>query len=204
EFFEDDDFDSDADILPVPPDFSYLKHNIPFHQGFIRLPPAFPDNNISLYGLIRLFFSQTILNTILTNTNEYAQSKYADGTLAHRQFRLQLAWDFINDTLNNRQKVVNKQHLNKNSASIVSKYYKLPTIRLSGTNHYPEWRKSRVACVWCRWNAKQNDKDINEKNPPQSQIWCNKCNVALCCNISRPSCFEKYHTYIENNNNIYI
>ncbi|RIB19701.1 hypothetical protein C2G38_2181186 [Gigaspora rosea] len=42
--------------LPVPPNFNYLKHNIPFYQGFIRLPPKFPDYNISLYGLIRLFF----------------------------------------------------------------------------------------------------------------------------------------------------
>ncbi|CAG8650647.1 3306_t:CDS:2, partial [Scutellospora calospora] len=54
EIFEDDDFDSDAEIveltnktnaiildnenqinkekLPVLPDFSYLKHNVPFHQ----------------------------------------------------------------------------------------------------------------------------------------------------------------------------
>ncbi|CAG8715408.1 18549_t:CDS:1, partial [Racocetra fulgida] len=63
--------------LPVPPVFSYLEHNVPFHQGFIRLLPAFPDNNIILYGLIRLFFSQTILTTILTNTNEYAELKHA-------------------------------------------------------------------------------------------------------------------------------
>ncbi|CAG8693789.1 7054_t:CDS:1, partial [Cetraspora pellucida] len=39
--------------------------------------PAFPDNNISPYGLIRLFFSQIILTTILINTNEYAQFKNA-------------------------------------------------------------------------------------------------------------------------------
>ncbi|CAG8839538.1 4474_t:CDS:1, partial [Gigaspora margarita] len=42
--------------LPIPPNFNYLKHNIPFHQDFIRLPSKFSDNNISLYGLIRLFF----------------------------------------------------------------------------------------------------------------------------------------------------
>ncbi|CAG8514475.1 21238_t:CDS:2, partial [Gigaspora rosea] len=26
--------------LPAPPDFNYLKHNIPLHQNFTRLPPA--------------------------------------------------------------------------------------------------------------------------------------------------------------------
>ncbi|CAG8631235.1 7350_t:CDS:1, partial [Cetraspora pellucida] len=126
EFFENDDFDSDANIveltnktdaitldnknqlnkekakkkrkehgnkeeknmalekkakifkqLPVLSNFSYLKHNVSFHQGFIQLASVFPDNNISSYELIRLFFLQTISNTILTNTNEYAQSKYA-------------------------------------------------------------------------------------------------------------------------------
>ncbi|CAG8524371.1 1218_t:CDS:2 [Gigaspora rosea] len=29
--------------LPAPPDFNYLKHNIPLHQNFTRLPPAFSD-----------------------------------------------------------------------------------------------------------------------------------------------------------------
>ncbi|CAG8803017.1 3562_t:CDS:1 [Gigaspora margarita] len=47
--------------LPIPPNFNYLKHNIPFHQGFIRLPPEFSDNNIFPYGLIRLFFPNLFL-----------------------------------------------------------------------------------------------------------------------------------------------
>ncbi|CAG8554081.1 2351_t:CDS:2 [Scutellospora calospora] len=81
------------------------------------------------------------------------------GTLAHRQFRLQLAWDFVSDALNNKE--------------------------------------SHVACIWCQWEAKKNNQNIKEQNPPQSQIWCTKCNVALCCNISHPLCFEKYHTYID-------
>ncbi|CAG8637966.1 14876_t:CDS:2 [Cetraspora pellucida] len=53
------------------------EHNVLFHQGFVRLLSAFSNNNITPYRLIRLFFSQTILNTILTNTNEYMQSKNA-------------------------------------------------------------------------------------------------------------------------------
>jgi hypothetical protein len=110
---------------------------------------------------------------------------------------LQLAWDFISDALNNQQQTANKKNLTENLAAVVNKYYKLPTIRLSGTNHYPEWRANRIACVWCQWEAKNNNQKINEQNPPQSQIYCNKCNVALCCNKSRPLCFEKYHTYIE-------
>ncbi|CAG8649783.1 10092_t:CDS:2 [Dentiscutata heterogama] len=47
--FEDDDYDS-------------------------KLLSAFPNNNIISYGLIGLFFSQSILIKILTNTNEYAKA----------------------------------------------------------------------------------------------------------------------------------
>ncbi|CAG8518044.1 23229_t:CDS:2, partial [Gigaspora rosea] len=40
--------------LPAPPDFNYLKHNIPLHQNFTRLPPAFPNKNITPYVLDEL------------------------------------------------------------------------------------------------------------------------------------------------------
>ncbi|CAG8626254.1 1940_t:CDS:2 [Acaulospora morrowiae] len=76
--------------LPVPPDFVPLEHNLPYHRSYVKLPLAFPDRNITPYGLIRLFFSQTILNTIVTNTNKYAQLKNA-GTIGR---------DWTNLTLN--------------------------------------------------------------------------------------------------------
>ncbi|CAG8830338.1 17103_t:CDS:1, partial [Racocetra persica] len=59
--------------------------------------------------------------------------------LKYRQFMLQLAWNFIDDALNNDKKI-NKQCLNNNSTLIVGKNFKLPVIHLSGVDHYPEWR----------------------------------------------------------------
>lgn len=70
-------------------------------------------------------------------------------------------------------------------------------IRFSGNDHYAEWRSERLACIWCQWKAKTRQGEINEQNPPQSQIWCSKCNVALCCNKTRSSCFKEYHTHKE-------
>ncbi|CAG8736983.1 13838_t:CDS:2 [Gigaspora margarita] len=63
---------------------------------------------------------------------------YQGRTLAHREFRLQLAWDFINDTLSTKRPTANKQYVTENWASIVIKNLKLPTIHHSGSNYYPE------------------------------------------------------------------
>ncbi|CAG8803020.1 3563_t:CDS:2 [Gigaspora margarita] len=76
--------------------------------------------------------------------------------------------DFINDALSTKQPTANKQHVTENWAPIVSKNFKLPTIRFSGSNHYPEWRNDHAACAWCWWEAKNGNQKINEKNLPQN------------------------------------
>ncbi|CAG8535880.1 5653_t:CDS:2, partial [Scutellospora calospora] len=76
-------------------------------------------------------------------------------TLNHEKFRLQIAWDFIDN------------------------------------------RENRAAYTWYRWEAKIGNIQINEKKPPQSQIWCAQCNVALCYNKSHSLYFKEYHTYID-------
>jgi hypothetical protein len=63
--------------LPILPDFTPFVRDVPYHQGFARLPQALPGRDTILHGLIGLFFSQHILATIVINTNEYAQSKNA-------------------------------------------------------------------------------------------------------------------------------
>jgi len=91
-------------------------------------------------------------------------------------------------------------------------------LRLSPDGHLPEWRKKRNSCVWCKYLAKKmcnenneknekNEKNVKNvknvkapKNPPQSQIYCVKCNIPLCCNKGRGDCFKDYHTRKEENN----
>ena len=80
----------------------------------------------------------------------------------------------------------------------VTKGFELPLKRLSPDGHLPEWRKIRNSCIWCKYLARKAQKEP-AKDPPQSQLYCIKCNVALCCNKSR-SCFKDYHTSKESSN----
>ena len=85
--------------------------------------------------------------------------------------------------------------------------FELYLLRLSLDGHLPEWRKERSSCIWCRYleKKKQTDekkilkkKNSTDKNPPQSQIYCVKCNVALYCSKGRSDCFKNYHIREEN------
>ncbi|CAG8635094.1 2455_t:CDS:2, partial [Cetraspora pellucida] len=84
EMLEDNDYDSNSDNTELKKTRrrkkDYKNKNRENNAGSekkLKLPLALPDNNINPYGLIRLFFSQSILIKILTNTNEYAKSKNA-------------------------------------------------------------------------------------------------------------------------------
>ncbi|KAF0389230.1 piggybac transposable element-derived protein 4-like [Gigaspora margarita] len=74
----------------------------------------------------------------------------------------------------------------------VSGNFKLPLNRLTG-QHFPEYRTKRSACLWCRYMRKKNNLPYLQ-NPPQSNIYCSECGVALCCNNQRSSCFKDFHT----------
>lgn len=60
-------------LLP-PPEFDYLKSPFPEHQGFPTLPSHFPTLR-TLGQIFRLFFDSQVLNTIVNNTNAYAEGK---------------------------------------------------------------------------------------------------------------------------------
>ncbi len=73
--------------------------------------------------------------------------------------------------------------------------YKLLLCRLVG-NHYVKYRNKREACLWCHFQQKKGG-EITLQNPPQSNFWCNECNVPLCCNKNRQTCFKEFHTFKE-------
>ena len=77
----------------------------------------------------------------------------------------------------------------------VTKDFKLPAIRFVGNNHFSEHKEKRDGCLWYRYKYKK-DNEIAMKNPPQSQLWCSCCGVALCCN-KQCSCFKDFHTISE-------
>ncbi|GBB97601.1 hypothetical protein RclHR1_03010004 [Rhizophagus clarus] len=62
--------------------------------------------------------------------------------------------------------------------------------------HYPEWRETRSSCVWCKYLVKKNQEKA-AKNLPQSQLYCIKCDLALCYNKESSNCFKDFHTYRE-------
>jgi hypothetical protein len=78
-----------------------------------------------------------------------------------------------------------KQRITKNSSN-------LSVERFAPGSHLARFQKKREACVWCHWKAKEGEVMINKKNPPQSNIACKKCNVALCINADH-DCFAEYH-----------
>ena len=63
--------------LPAPPEFQPLSRQEQEHRAFIRLPTPFDFGDPAPISLFRLFFTDTILNTIVANTNVYALSKDA-------------------------------------------------------------------------------------------------------------------------------
>ncbi|CAG8745406.1 20423_t:CDS:1 [Dentiscutata erythropus] len=116
----------------------------------------------------------------------------------HKSFRLELVRALINDatinplkrtTRSEGQSQVEKEAENKKAR--VFENFKLPLSRFVGNDHFPEYNERR-ACLWCRYIRKKENKPALQ-NPPQSNIWCSKCDVALCCNKER-SCFKDFHT----------
>ena len=74
-----------------------------------------------------------------------------------------------------------------------------------------EKKKEIVVCAckylakkMCNENNEKNEKNVKNikapKNPPQSQIYCVKCNIPLCCNKGKGDCFKDYHTRKKENN----
>jgi len=157
-----------------------------------------------------LFF--WLLDTVIINS--YLILKKSGINISHKDFRIQLVWDLIKagleenelhiphtrsriDDLTERFKFIEVDPTKKQQ--YVTKNFELPLKRLSPDGHLPEWKELRTSCVWCKYLVKKAQKEIT-KDPSQSQIYCIKCNVALCCNKNRSNCFKDYHSQTENNN----
>ena len=160
---------------------------------------------------IPLFF--WLLDTSIINS--YLIFKKSGKNISHKDFRIELIWDLIKsgleednsikkpntrsqvDKLTQKFKFVEVDPLKKQQ--YVTTKTELSPVRLIVGNHFPEWREERSSCIWCKYLNKKAQKQAS-KDPPQSQLYCIECNVALCCNKSRSSCFKDYHIQKEDNN----
>jgi hypothetical protein len=154
-----------------------------------------------------LFF--WLLDTAIVNS--YLILKKSGENIEHKEFRLQLVWDLIKEGLEEEE----KQHTRSYVDELTNKFefiqveppkryqyvtsdFELSLERLSSGGHFPVWREARSSCIWCKYLTKKVQKKA-ERDPPQSQIYCIKCSVALCCNKNR-SCFKDYHTQKDDDN----
>ena len=120
----------------------------------------------------------------------------------HKNFRLQLVNNLIKDATSDPLKrktwSSEDQSLIEEKTNVkkyrVTNSFELPVDRFVGNEHFPEHKEKRDAYLWCRYKSRDNEKA--SKNPPQSQLWCSGCGIALCCNKQR-SCFKKFHTISE-------
>ncbi|CAB4425430.1 unnamed protein product [Rhizophagus irregularis] len=154
-----------------------------------------------------LFF--WLLDTALI-INSYLILKKFDGNVNQKDFRIQLLWDLIKEDLGGSDKKLHTRNQvdeltkqfkfiyvdpTKKQQYVMAKF-ELPIERLLPEGHFSEWRETRSSCIWCKYLAKKNQEKAT-KNPFQLQLYCIKCNLALCCNKERSNCFKDFHTYKE-------
>ena len=142
-----------------------------------------------------------LLDTVLVNCS-ILYCKTTDESVKNKVFRLNLAWDLIKSTLNDISRVETRdqsyeetvaQYQTQLKGAYVTKKFELPVSHLLPGDHFPEWREKRAACIYCRYLAKST----SESSKNQSQLWCIKCNVPLCCSKTCPNCFKDFHTTTE-------
>ena len=157
-----------------------------------------------------LFF--WLLDTSIINS--YLIFKKSGKNINHKDFRLQLVWDLIKSSIEEDEssKPNTRGHIEKITQKFkfiqvdptkkhqyITTNFELSPLRLTSDGHFPEWREERSSCVWCKYlNKKAQQKAL--KDPLQLQLYCIKCNVALCCNKNRSSCFKDYHIQKDDNN----
>ena len=154
-----------------------------------------------------LFF--WLLDTVLVNSI-ILYRKVTNTKIASKDFRIALVWDLIQEAIDNESSSnrITRGQLKQKKASLksplknkriahVTKNFNLPINRLSPGNHLVEWRRKRESCLYCRYLKKKNDQGKKKKKNcaiSQTQFWCIKCNVPLCCSIVRPNCFKDFHS----------
>jgi len=82
--------------LPPPPSFNKFQHLRPLHEFTVNLPDEYQSFSLSPYLIFSLFFSLEQINTIVKNTNNYANLKGAgEGrkwiSLTIKEFKIWLA-----------------------------------------------------------------------------------------------------------------
>jgi hypothetical protein len=124
-------------------------------------------------------------------------------TISNTDFRVGLAWDLLRATATEQERRVTRSMeepdiseppTKRVRAVYITKAFTLPESRFLPGDHFPEYRPVRQACAWCRFKLKHGQTQGNQRNPTQSNLYCRACNLPLCCNKRRPSCFSDFHT----------
>jgi len=179
-------------ILPIPTVIDDYNH----FMGGVDIASQLHSSYIIQFPIRRtwipLFF--WIIDTAIINSYIIFNFKN-NNKIKHKEFRLEIIWQLIETGLKLDGKIINDEQeiipSTSNKKVYVTENFKLPMERFILGNHLAEYRNKREACIWCRYKTKQENKKAL-KDPLRSYIWCNLCNIALCCNSSR-NCFKEYH-----------
>jgi hypothetical protein len=147
-----------------------------------------------------LFF--WLLDTTLVNIS-LLHAKLGS-TNSKKEFRVSLAWEILRATaeaeprrrtrsLGDEPDLPATPMKKKRRLYYVNKGFSLPESRFLPGDHFPEYRSERQACVWCRFKSKLGESVSTWRNPVQTNLYCRACNMPLCCNKHRPSCFSDFH-----------
>ena len=120
------------------------------------------------------------------------QAKFKKQAKSQVEFRKKLLWELITMAKEEDEVSIPAQPLTK-KVRITKKSTAddLPATRLKVGDHHPLYNSQRKTCIWCNWQAKENE-DLEDKDIPRSFTSCTLCNVYLCYGKSR-NCFRSFH-----------
>ena len=144
-----------------------------------------------------------LLDTTIVNLS-LLHAKVVEKT-PRKEFHVALAWDLIRSAtdgealrrtrLASEDPAIAEPPQKWMRAAFVTKSYSLPESRFLPGEHFPEYRETREACVWCRYMARRNMPEGGRAPlAPQTNLYCEACNMPLCCNKKRRRCFKDFHT----------
>lgn len=138
-------------------------------------------------------FDTTIINCYRIHVTQ-------GGHLAHKEFRLQLAWDLMavvaqadgSMTRRRRQEAEADDQRKKSRRGYLTKStVDLPETRFSPGAHLPLTlpQGQRHNCILCRYKARHRNSDVQYVKTPWK---CEHCDVPLCLTKER-NCFREFH-----------
>ncbi|CAG8450372.1 9816_t:CDS:2 [Cetraspora pellucida] len=216
------------------PTFNPIQNVQLLHRRYATLLHEYQLEIVILLSLFQLFFTDKQLNSMVVNTNIYEQVKgvhkisavedlwnsdekkatheikrfmsmVTDTNILSKEFRNNLAWDLIKDTLDNKlsQNEIPSQASSKGKrVAHVTKNFELPLTRLLDGDHLVEWREKREACIYCYYLLLRGEKAINYDNPYRAI--CSVLNVKHYCVALKPDRIVLGTSILKNYEDFYI